>query len=107
MQTSLKQNIRNALLVESGTSLVDMDSEANPNGHQFPTIHFDYYARNGTRVSSPLTSLFFNFLIFYVGRYSTIRCPPISLTTNRGHQDQSSSAISKSLSRTHKSSKRV
>jgi hypothetical protein len=63
MRTSLERNIQNALRVESPTSLVDTDSEANPNGHQFPAIHFDYYARNGTRVSSPLNKL--NLLISY------------------------------------------
>ena len=52
MRVSLEANITNALLVESGASLVPMDSSNAPHDHQFPAIHFDYYARNGTRVGS-------------------------------------------------------
>ena len=52
MRVSLEANITNALLVESSASLVPMDSSNAPHDHQFPAIHFDYYARNGTRVGS-------------------------------------------------------
>jgi hypothetical protein len=51
MRSSLEHNIRSALIVEGGNPLVETDSAAAPDGHTFPAIHFDYYARNGTLVS--------------------------------------------------------
>lgn len=55
MRSSLERNIRNALLVESGPSLVYTDSSEASSGVKFPAIHFDVYMRNGPRVRSWLT----------------------------------------------------
>lgn len=50
MRSSLERNIRSALIASGGSSLINTDSSDVPNGNNFPAIHFDYYARNGTRV---------------------------------------------------------
>jgi hypothetical protein len=51
MCSSLERNIRTALIVEGTSPIVKADSAISPDGHTFPAIHFDYYARNGTLVS--------------------------------------------------------
>lgn len=63
MRSALERNIRNALIVENGPSLVHTDSSSAPTGHKFPAIHFDYYVRNGTMASSYAHILF---LLFYL-----------------------------------------
>ena len=56
MRSRLECNIRSALIVEGSSPLVTTDSSVSPDGHAFPAIRFDYYARNGTLVSPFLIS---------------------------------------------------
>jgi hypothetical protein len=50
IRSSLERHIRNALRVEGVSPLVQTDSATTAG--KFSAIHFDYYARNGTRVRS-------------------------------------------------------
>jgi hypothetical protein len=54
MRLSLERNVRNALLVDGGPSLVHTDSSSASTGFKFPSIHLDMYMRNGPGVSETI-----------------------------------------------------